>query len=284
MFDSFKRGWAMAKASWAVLKDQPSLAIFPVISAIAAVAMTAVLVIPMTFGALTALGLGLPDRVLQGLGYLGLFIWYFACTFAVIFCNAALIACALERFAGQPTSVRSGFAAAGRRLPQILGWSLLAATVGVLLQALQSVLKQKIGGVGEVLAGLTEGLWGIATYFVVPVVVTEGLGPIASVKRSSSLLRRTWGESLAGSAGLNLILFLFLLPVFGIVALLVAGTGGSAVAVTAGSLGALYTVVLIVVFTALGSIFRAGVYTFATTGATPNHMDAELLQATFRRA
>ncbi len=284
MFDSFKRGWAIAKASAAVLREQPTLAVFPVLSAVAAVVLTGVLALPVTLGAVTAAGLGLSDTAMQVLGYAALFVWYFVCTFAVVFCNAALIACALQRFAGQPASVRSGFAAAGHRLPQILGWSLLAATVGVVLRVAQSVLKDKAGLIGELIAGIVEGLWGVATYFAVPVVVTEGLGPIRAVKKSAAILRRTWGESLGGSAGLGLILLLFLLPFAGVVALAVAGVGGSATAMALMSMGMLYVVVLSVVFTALGSIFRAGVYTFATTGTAPAELDADLLKSTFRTA
>jgi hypothetical protein len=282
MFASFTRGWVMAKASWAVLKDQPSLAVFPVISVIAAAALSVALVVPVAAGGVTAVGLGLPDKALQALGYAALFAWYFLCTFAFVFCNSALVACALQRFAGQPATVGSGFAAARRRLPQILGWSLLAATVGVILRGLQSVLKEKAGFVGELVAGVAEGLWGVAIYFVIPVVVTEGLGPVEAVKRSSSILRRTWGESLSGTAGLNIIMFLFFLPAIGVAALIRTGIGGSAVMVTLAVLCGLYLLVLAVVFAALGSIFRAGVYSYATSGVAPAHMDADLLQATFR--
>ncbi|MFN8072517.1 MAG: DUF6159 family protein [Mycobacterium sp.] len=271
----------MAKASWAVLKDQPTLAVFPVISAVAAVLLSLLLLIPAVLGFVTAAGLGASDKGLEAVGFVALFAWYFVCTFAVIFCNAALISCALEKFAGQPTSVRSGFAAAWRRLPQILGWSLLASTVGVLLQLLQSVLREKAGALGDVVTGLGQGVWGVATYFAVPVVVTEGLGPIAAVKRSSALLRKTWGESLTGAAGLNLILFLFLLPIFAIGGLLWA-SGASGAVVPLVTLCAVYAVVLTVIFTALGSIFRAGVYRYATTGDAPGHMDTDLLQSAFR--
>lgn len=282
MFASFTRGWAMAKASWAVLKDQPSLAVLPVISVIAAAALSAALVVPVALGGITAVGLGLPDKALQALGYAAFFAWYFVCTFAFVFCNAALVSCALQRFAGQQATVGSGFAAARRRLPQILRWSLLAATVGVILRGLQSVLKEKAGFGGELAAGLAEGVWGVATYFAIPVVVTEGLGPVEALKRSSSILRRTWGESLSGSAGLNIIMGLFFLPTIGVAALIGTGFGGSPVMVTLAVLCGLYLVVLAVVFAALGSIFRAGVYTFAMTGVAPAHMDPDLLQETFR--
>ena len=61
------------------------------------------------------------------------FVFYFVCSFIVIFFNAALVFCAMQAFAGRPPSLRAGLATAAGRLPQILGWTVVAATVGVLL-------------------------------------------------------------------------------------------------------------------------------------------------------
>ena len=289
MFESFKRGWGMAGASWSVLKAYPKLALFPVLSGIALIGVSAVLIIPTGVGALAGAGMNLSDKTVKSIVYVALFVWYFLCTFVVVFCNAALISCALQSFAGQPPTIGSGFAAAGKRLPQILGWSLVAATVGVILQALQTLLTDKLGFFGDLLGSIFAGIWGVATYFVVPVLVTEGVGPIKAVKRSSGILRRTWGESLAGSGGLGLISFLFALPLIAFIGLGVAlaggaggGVAGGAVLATLIGVGGVYVLALIVVFTALGSIFRAAVYVYATTGVTPSHMDASLLQSSFR--
>src|SRR3954464_224683 len=153
MFESFKRGWGMAKASWAVLKDYPRLMVFPVFSGIALLGVTAVMAVPTGLGAALGVGMKLSGNEIQVIAYVALFVWYFLCTFVVVFCNAALISCALQSFGGQPPTIGSGFAAAAKRLPQILGWSLLAATVGVILQALQSLLTDKLGFFGELLSG-----------------------------------------------------------------------------------------------------------------------------------
>jgi hypothetical protein len=289
MFESFKRGWSMAGASWSVLKAYPKLALFPVLSGIALIGVSAVLIIPTGVGALAGAGMNLSDKAVESIVYIALFVWYFLCTFVVVFCNAALISCALQSFASQPPTIGSGFAAAGKRLPQILGWSLVAATVGVILQALQSLLTDKLGFFGDLLAGIFSAVWGVATYFVVPVLVTDGVGPIKAIKSSSGILRRTWGESLAGSGGLGLISFLFILPLialFGLGVMLAGSAGGSvasgAILGTLIAVSVVYALALIVVFTALGSIFRAAVYVYATTGVTPSHMDANLLQSSFR--
>lgn len=289
MFESFKRGWGMAGASWSVLKAHPKLALFPVLSGIALIAVSTVMIIPTGVAAAAGAGMNLSQNAEQSIVLAAAFVWYFLCTFVIVFCNAALIACALQSFAGQTPTIGSGFAAAGRRLPQVLGWSLVAATVGVILQALQTLLTDKLGFIGELLGAIFSGIWGVATYFVVPVLVTDGVGPITAVKRSSGILRRTWGESLAGSGGLGLISFLFMLPLIafgGVGVMLANSSGGTAVggAVLAAliAIGVVYLVALIVVFTALGSIFRAAVYLYATSGVTPGHMDAALLQTSFR--
>lgn len=174
-------------------------------SGIALLGVTAVMVVPTGLGAALGVGINLSDNEIQGIVYAALFIWYFLCTLVAVFCNAALISCALQSFSGRPPTIGSGFAAAAKRLPQILGGSLLAATVGVILQAVESLLTEKLGFFGDLLSGIFSALWGVATYFAIPVVVTEDVGPIRAIKRSSALLRRSWGESLAGSGGLGLI-------------------------------------------------------------------------------
>jgi hypothetical protein len=285
MFESFKRGWDMAVESWSVLKAYPKLAVFPVFSGIALLGVSAVAIVPTGLVAAAGVGMNLSENAEQGLVLAALFVWYFLCTFVIVFCNAALIACAMQAFAGEVPTIGAGFAGAAKRLPQILGWSLVAATVGVILQALQSFASEKLGFFGQLLAGIFSGVWGVMTYLVVPVLVTEGGGPIKAVKRSSGILRRTWGESLAGSGGLGLISFLFALPaialVFGGAAL--AGKIGQQVALwTVLPIAGIYLLALVVVFTALGAIFRAAVYRYATTGVAPSNMNPSLMQSSFR--
>lgn len=279
----FKCSWALGKSTLATLRRHPSLLIFPITSGLALIAVSGVFGVPL---ALTATANDGPEQAASTtelLTYAAIVVaWYFACWFVVIFCNAALIACALQSAAGQRPSVGSGFAAAGKRLPQILGWSLIAATVGLAFQLLEFV-NDKIGFLGELVASLVQGAWSVVTYFVVPVVVTEGLGPIKALKRSTSILRRYWGESLSGTVGLGVILLILLLPLIPVVTVLATGVGGSTVVVTVSAVGLVYGLAVTVVYTALSTIFRASMYSYATTGAVPNQMDPELLQMVFRR-
>ena len=288
MFDRIGRGWGIAKASWAVIKLHPKLLLLPVFSGIAFVALMAAIGLSVFAGSKSDYVRHLmetqqPDPIV----YVALFAFYFACTFIIVFFNAALIFCALQSFAGKEPSLRAGLATAAGRLPQILAWTFVAATVGLILNALQSFLKDKLGFIGALLGGLAETAWAVVTYFVVPVVVVDGVGPIEAVKRSSAILRRTWGEAIGGEGGLGLISFLFILPVVLLVGLL--GTAGVGVwasppaAVALIAIIAVYLLALVIVFTALGTIFRTGTYVYATTGQAPSSMDPTLLQAAFRK-
>ena len=285
MFKGIRRGFRMAGASWAVLKSHPKLALFPVFSGLAFLGLLA----GIGFLAFSADGTGTLAAnfdTSQPAAYAIFFGVYFALAFVVIFFNAALVFCSLEAYAGRTPSLSAGLGAASARIPQILGWTLVASTVGLLLNALQSFLRDKLGFIGSLIGGIGEMAWAALTYFVVPVLVMEGVGPIKAVSRSSAILKSTWRESVGGEGGLGLVSFVFVLPVVLVIAVTVALNrdapiaGGMVLAVMV--LVAAYIMALSVIFSALSTIFRTGVYVYATTGEAPAPLDAALLRETFR--
>jgi hypothetical protein len=285
MFERMRRGWGIAKASWSVLKLHPKLLVFPIISGLSLIALVGAIGISMYLerSHMAALMEFLKkDNPHDPIVYAVAFVFYFVCSFIVIFFNAALVFCAMQAFAGTTPSLRAGLSTAAGRLPQILGWTLVAATVGVLLNALQNTLRDRLGFLGALLGGLLEFGWAVATFFVIPVVVVDGLGPIAAVKRSAAILKRTWGESLGGEGGLGIIAFAASVPAIALLALVGAIAGkGAGVAIIV--IAVFYLIALSIVFATLGAIFRTGAYIYATTGEAPSSMDPKLLQASFRK-
>ncbi len=289
MFSNISRGWAMAGASWSVLKKHPKLLLLPLISGIAFIALVAAIIAPVVMYAI-ANGVESLEETVQArdpLLYVYGFGFYLACTFIIVFFNAALVSCALDAHAGKEPSVLRGLGAAVGRLPQILLWSLIAATVGMILNAIQSFLRDNLGILGSLLGGLGELAWAATTYFVVPILVVDGVDPITAVKRSVEHLRRTWKEAAGGRGGLAIVSMLLLLPVLfflGVGAAVSASSGAAPVVITTlGATAVLYAVVIGIVFSALGTIFSTGVYVYATTGNAPGAMDPQLLQSTFRK-
>jgi hypothetical protein len=295
MFANMSRGWSMARASLAVLRSYPRMAVLPLISGAIFVLVLAVILASLMpqFGPLHNLTGGIWQKIDPDTsGPVWLFIAGFAVLYVLtavaVFFNVALIDCALRFYAGEVPSVRTGLATATARLPQILGWALVAATVGIVLNGIQSVLKDKLGFIGDLIGGLLEFSWATVSYFVIPVLVTERLGPIAALRRSSAILRAKWGESLAGEARFGLLGLLFFLQAAALFALGYAIVSSHGASWMAGlgpllmGLGVLYAIGTIVVLHTLNAIFQAGVYSYATSGRVPSALDPALVQGAFR--
>jgi hypothetical protein len=295
MFGRLSHGWSMAKASFAVLKRYPKLAILPAISGAAFLlvigAIMASLLPQLGFGTRSvgsiwrSLGDGESPNLLF---YAAAFGVVYVLAAVMIFFNVALIHCALRAHAGETPSIRAGLSAAIGLLPQILGWALIATTVGIVLNLITDMLKNYLGFLGGLLGGLLEFSWAVVTYFVVPVLVTEKVGPVTAVKRSSSILRAKWGESLAGEARIGLIgilcTMLSALIFFGGLALVLSH--GATAMVSFGAtlmvIGVLGGIAGMVVVQTLSTIFQSGVYIYATTGEVPPSLNRELVEGAFK--
>ena len=282
MFGRMSRGWEITKASWSVLKLHPKLALLPAMSGLALVVVLA-LIVGM---AVNSPELVQPSQFARNAHdgrtaiYPLLFVVYFVSFSVILFFNSALIFCSLQCFAGHEPSLTKGLSTAMGRLPQILMWALVASTAGLLLQMLQEFLKDKLGFLGSLLGGIGEVAWAAITYFVVPVLVVEGAGPVEAVKRSSAILKQTWGEAVSGEGGLGLISMALILPAIPLVGLL-ASNGVPPIPLFV--IAVLYGLTLAVVFSTLGALFRTGVYIYATTGKAPASLDAGLLQGAFKK-
>ena len=142
--------------------------------------------------------------------------YYYVTYFIVIFFNSALVACAIIRLKGGVPTVQDGIGAAMARLPQIAGWALVAASVGLILKVIESRSER----VGQIVASVLGMAWSATTFFVVPILVVEKTGPIEAVKRSVSVMGRTWGESLSANFGIGFItmigMAIGMIPVFGL--------------------------------------------------------------------
>jgi Family of unknown function (DUF6159) len=278
--DRIRRGWELTGQSWVVLKNDRSLVVFPILSTTFAFVAMAVICLPAAAarGLFQGNHLNRHDPVVYAAGIAMAYV----STFIVIFFNVALAACAVRSMRGEDTKVSEGLSAAWQRIGPILGWTLVATTVGLILRAVQ----ERFGFVGRIVADITGAAWAIATFFVIPVLALEGTGPVDSLKRSVAVVKTRWGEGATGAATIGVVTFLVTLLI-----VLVGGVGGAALLavglwpVGAAVLAATVVGVIIVSFvsSALSQIFRVAVYQYAVTGAAPHGFDGRLLQAAFQR-
>lgn len=281
MFERISNGWALAKASWQVLKLDRELLVFPLLSGIACLIVMASFAVPLIAGNhFESIGQSAGDEWTgKDLAMLAVaFAFYFINYFIIIFFNSALVACAIIRFRGGDPTLADGFRAAGERLPQILAWAAVSATVGIILKAIESRSRRA----GQFMSGLLGMAWSATTYFVIPVIVIERAGPFEAISRSLSILRRHWGESLAANFGIGLIVMAAML-VAAVPAVLGVLTGqplwiaaGIVISVTAFILVAL-------VSSALSAIVVGALYEYATREEPPAAFDAPTLERAFVR-
>jgi hypothetical protein len=162
--------------------------------------------------------------------------------------------------------------------PQILGWAVVSATIGVVLKAIE----RRSGFVGNIVVRVLGVAWSVATFLVVPVLVAERKGPLEAIQESVQLLRRTWGENLLAGLGFGLLYFFWAIPgVFGFI----IGAGMIAshpfLAIVIMVLAILYFPVLGLVLSTMSTIFDVVLYRYASTGTVTPGFDRELLEASF---
>ena len=275
MFDKISRSWTLVKASAAVLRSDKELLLFPVISSLAALLVALTFMVPV-------FGLRLFEG--GGIGVLGAvvgFLFYLCQYFVIFFFNTALVGAAMIRLQGGDPSVADGLRIARSKAGVILGYAAIAATVGLLLQ----MVREKSGLIGKIVVGVVGMAWTLASFLVVPILVSRDVGPIEAIKESIELLKRTWGENVAGNVGIGLAFGLVTaLVVVMVVALVIAAAaiGGGTLAVVVGVLGGLAIALVAVIQAALSGIYSAAVYRYAVDGHAPAGFGGPQLQAAFQ--
>jgi hypothetical protein len=278
MMGAISRGWTLANQSWAVLKSDPSLVIFPILSTI----FVLLAVIAIWVPAVVVMGMPNTETIDENnpAYIVAVVAMIYVSTFITIFFNVALAACAVRSLRGEDTKVGEGIAAAMHRLGPILGWTLVAGTVGLLLR----VVQDRVPGAAKIAVWIAGAAWAIATFFVIPVIALEGSGPWRSLKRSVEVVKARWGEGATGTVAITAVSALVMVPI-----MLIGAAGGYAlftaglevVAFAVGAIAVAAVMVVSIISSALNEIFRIAVYQYAATGQTPAAFDSQLVETAF---
>jgi hypothetical protein len=276
MFRRFSNSWQLVKASAAVLRADKELIIFPIVSAIGTLIVTATFFFPMLLA-------GFFDDFtgLEVFGYIIAFAFYIVQYFVIFFANTALVGAAMIRLQGGDPTVGDGFRIAFKHISSILGYALISATVGVILR----MLSERAGIIGRIVVGLIGFAWNIATYLVVPVLVMEEVGPVDAIKRSAGLLKKTWGEQIVGNFSIGAIFgLLSILVILASIPLVFLAISSEfpALIITTILIAVIALIALGLINSALSGIYAAAVYQYASKGEVGDYFDAQLIEGAFR--
>ncbi len=263
-----KRGWALTKKSWGLLRENPALLRFPLYGAVATTLLAIVFLGPglylfdqdATAGAIALLVIGI--YVLSVVGF------YF---------SVGLAAATDLIFRGQQATVADGLAVARSRFSQICGWAAISTAISVLM----GLLENQGGIAGEIAARLVGMAWSLVTFLAVPVIAIEGTGPIETLKRSASMFRQRWGQQITGNIAIGAAVFL--IGVLPAALLIVAGVAlwpsASFLGAVLVVIGALVLAIAMLVSRALNGVFGVALYRYALDGEAVGGFTSEELES-----
>lgn len=273
MFERISRSWSLVKASLSVLRSDKELMLFPVLSSLAALVVMATFALPVFATRLFAHGMSVGLAVVM-------LLFYFCHYAVIVFFNTALVGAASIRLEGGDPSLSDGLRIARSKLPSILGYAAIAATVGVILQS----LKNRDNNIVVRLIGSGLGIaWTLATFMVVPVLVHRDVGPIDALKESVALLRRTWGENAIGHVGIGTAfgLITFAVVLAGVALSVLCWQAAPAFGIAIAAVFVIGLMLLSTVQAALSGIYSAALYRYAVSRETPEAFRGLALEQAF---
>ena len=277
---TFSDSWRLTKISFGLIFQDSALLVFPLVAGLSAIAVLALFAFGTYFLAPLLLIGGSLSTSYEVVGVVLFFVAYFSTTFITIYATAGLIGAATLKLQGLQPTASDGWKIARANLGRLFVWSLIAATVGVLIQVLSSRVR---GAAGMVIGGIAGATWALATYFVIPVIIYERSSPWQSLGRSARMFLNTFGRTLVTNIVLGLIV------AAGVIGAIVLGAVGLYLIFVSGV--ALLGVLLIVTGLGLGvlvvllgatteGVLRAALYRYATTG----RIDPDLMPQAYRMA
>lgn len=300
IYGKFVRSWELFKASVSVIRREPKLLVFPVVTSVAAAAiilffMSSVLLVET--GAAVAQGHGWADGLrslfdgrgngraslqFRGLSAVLAAAMYLLAMFLATFSNVAFYHEIIASLRGDSVSIGRGVRFAASKLQAIILWTLFAGVVGLLIK----VIEQRLSFVGRILARFLGLAWSLASLFVIPAMVCSGEGnPVALLKGSAATLKRAWGEALIGYVGLSFGGILLMFGTIGVVggSLLASFALGSPWPVAiCGGLWVLGLVAFAYVSHVAGQVYKAALYLYAAEGTVAAPFQTDMFQQAWK--
>jgi hypothetical protein len=286
---TFERSWQLTKLSFGVIKQDSEMLLFPFLAGFFSLLLSGALLVPtVLIDLLRHNTRGVAHLHFDAIAYVLLGVSYLGLSFIATFFNVCVVYTTKTRFEGGDATFFDSIKFAFSKLHLIFAWSLVAATVGLLLHLLDQVA-QRAGVFGRIIIGIVRAalgaIWSIVTLFVVPAMVYEDVGPFDAIKRSAETLKATWGESLVRYYGLGLVQFLFWVLGFvmagAVIYALVAVSAPMVVFVAVIAALIVYFLAVVLIFSVANAVFNTALYAYAN-GRAPAAFQSVNLGEAFR--
>lgn len=216
--------------------------------------------------------IGTPLRVLSGVPrgpwtILVLLPAVIGSSFVSLLFSVALAFAAAEQIEGRQVDISQALRYAWTKRSMILQWAVFSGIVGLVINAIE----RRIGFLAKFTAMLSSLAWSVAVYFVIPILAFENIGPIDSIRRSSRLMRTTFGPVLRSALRFG---FLFGPALVGGFSMILIGgfvaTGAPALGLTLLALGIVAILAIGAYASAVATFLRTVLYRFSTGQSVPD--------------
>lgn len=273
----FRASYLIVRESWAVLMQDKELLAFPILAMIfdllAIAGFAAAIFYGVMGGSYTTLMNFQPEDI-DSMSYVITFLYYLVSMFIANFFVAGIYVIANSRFNGANMTFSQGIAGATKASGKIFLWSLISATVGIVLK----IISDKSEVIGKIVASIFGAAWNILTYFSLPSLVIGGSSVTGSFSESASIIRKTWGEIIIINIGVGLFFGIISFVGILVAAFLAMSVSGVTALMSVGVILLVFLIVIGLVSSTLGSIFKLAVYNYARTGQVPQGFSPELVE------
>ncbi len=184
------------RSAWSALRQDRELILLPVYGGVATLGSLVPILVAFVL---------VPEDAVPVFVLLAIAATYLVSVVSTFFA-VALAAGAHERLSGGDPTISSAVAVAWRHKRAVLGWAALSATVGLVLQSIEARFK----GAGAVVGFLGGVAWALASFFAIPIIAAQDVGPITALKTSADTFKRRWSNAVRvqlrlGLYGLGLV-------------------------------------------------------------------------------
>lgn len=190
--------WKIYRDCLKLLREQPKLAIFVILSPILTFISWIPIIYTMPMYRAPQLIIWIqdtvplmefvPPNVLTVYAYLLMIM--FVSSLVITFCNVGLLVCTKRVIEGKSPGMISGISAGIKHLPAVLLSSILTALIGFII----ALAERSNSGAAKVFAYIFGASYGVATFFALPSVVLGSENALTMYGKSVSLVKDRFGE------------------------------------------------------------------------------------------
>lgn len=257
--------WQLLQSSLSFLANNKDLIMIPVMSLI---------VSGLLFLAFFASGLKqiIQQQMNQHHALMPLIIFavlYMLFCFAITFFNAVLIATAARRLQGKRFSITQGFAETWQHWPALLGWTLISSIVGQIIHMLES--SNNI--FEEIVAAIIGVSWALCSFFVLPVLILENVGPIQAFNNSRKKFANNWRKVFS----INIFFMLLFVVIIALMFALIKLSSSSLVFIELLIIAFVGYIFLMTLAKALNAIVKSALYLYIMKEINSSYFEDSLL-------